>query len=398
MRISIPFRTAARVLSAFVVVAALAACGDDNGTGPNAGSITVSVTSTGAGVGSAGYVVTVDNGDGKDVAANGDISISVNAGSHSVALSNVPNNCSVSGNNPVTVDVTSGQDVEVTFSVTCAAPTIAFTSDRSGAFNIFTMRTDGSAVAQLTHDAAPDFSTLPAWSPDGSKIAYTSNRDRSSTGLDIWVMNADGSSPTRLTNAAGQNARPAWSHDGTKIAFSSTRDTGALDKAEIWVMNADGSGQHALTAEGAFANTPSWSPDDSKLVFQSNRDGTDQLYIMNADGSGITRLTNGAWADQDPAWSPDGTLIAFHSNRDGSAPLDETDFEIYVMNADGSSPTRLTNNSAFDGRPAWSSTGAQLIFDTRRDGNQEVYVMNSDGTGQVNVTNNSADDGNPRFR
>ena len=398
MRISIPFRTATRALSALAVVAALAACGDDNGTGPNTGSVTVSVTSTGAGVSSAGYVVTVDNGDGQDVAANGDISISVNAGSHSVALTNLPSNCSVSGNNPVTVDVTAGQDVEVDFAVTCVAPTIAFASDRSGAFNIFTMSIDGSGVTQLTHDAAPDFSTLPAWSPDGSKIAFASNRNRSSTGLDIWVMNADGSSPTRLTNTAGQNARAAWSHDGTKIAFSSTRDTGVLDKAEIWVMNADGSGQHALTTDGAFANTPSWSPDDSKIVFQSNRDGTDQLYVMNADGTAITRLTNGAWADQDPSWSPDGTLIAFHSNRDGAAPLDETDFEIYVVNADGSSPTRLTTNSAFDGRPAWSSNGEQLIFDTRRDGNQEVYVMNSDGSGQVDVTNNGAEDGFPRFR
>ena len=108
MRISIPFRTATRALSALAVVAALAACGDDNGTGPNTGSVTVSVTSTGAGVSSAGYVVTVDNGDGQDVAANGDISISVNAGSHSVALTNLPSNCSVSGNNPVTVDVTAG--------------------------------------------------------------------------------------------------------------------------------------------------------------------------------------------------------------------------------------------------------------------------------------------------
>ena len=398
MKISIPLRTATRAVCALAVVVALAACGDDNGTGPNAGSITVSVTSAGVGVDSAGYVVTVDNGDGQDVAANGDISISVEAGSHSVELTGVGSNCTVSGDNPVTVDVASGQDAEVTFDVTCVSPTIAFASNRDGAFNIFTMRLDGSGVTQLTHDAAPGFSTIPAWSPDGSKIAFVSTRDRSSVGLDIWVINADGSSPTRLTEAAGQNGRAAWSHDGTKIAFTSTRDTGAQDKAEIWIMNADGSGEMALTSDGAFANAPSWSPDDSKIVFQSNRDGSDQLYVMNADGTGITRLTNGAWGDQEPAWSPDGSHIAFQSNRDGAAPLDVNDFEVYVINADGSSPTRLTTNSAFDGNVSWSSNGRQLVFDSSRNGKEEVYVMNSDGSDQVNVTNNGADDGFGRFR
>lgn len=394
-------RSAARLLCALTVAAALAACDDDNSTGPNAGSITVSVTSTGPGTESGSFVVTVDNGDGQDVAANGDVSISVEAGAHSVLLSGFGSNCSVSGDNPVNVDVATGEDVEVSFQVTCVSPSLVFASARSGAFNIFAMRLDGSQVQQLTHDASPNFSTLPSWSPDGSKIAFSSNRERSSTGLDIWVMNADGSGATRLTETAGQNGRAAWSRDGTKIAFSSTRDAGgALDKAEIWVMNADGSDQHALTSDGAFANTPSWSPDGSKIVFQSNRDGTDQLYVMNADGSGITRLTNGAWADQDPSWSPDGSQIVFSSNRDAPDPdnASQADFEIYVVNADGSSPQRLTNNSAFDGRPSWLASGAQIIFDSRRDGNEEIYVMNSDGSAQTNVTSDGGEDGFGQFR
>ncbi len=400
MKISLPVRTFTRFACALTVAVALAACGD-SGTGPNTGSITVSVTSTGAGVGSGGYVVTVDNGDGQDVAANGDISIAVAAGSHSVKLSGFGSNCSVGGNNPVTVDVASGQDAEVTFQVTCVTPTIAFASTRDGGFNIYTMMLDGSNVKQVTHDVAPGFSTLPSWSPDGSKIVFSSTRARSSVGLDIWVINPDGSSPTRLTETVGQNGRAAWSPDGSKIAFTSTRGGGgALDKAEIWVMNADGSGQKALTSDGAFANTPSWSPDGSKIVFQSNRDGTDQLYVMNADGSGIVRLTNGAWADQDPSWSPDGSQIVFQSNRDAADPskLDQPGFEIYVMNADGSSPQRLTNNSAFDGRASWSPGSAQIIFDSRRDGDEEVYIMNRDGSAQTNVTKNGAEDGFAHFR
>jgi Tol biopolymer transport system component len=405
MKISFPVRAAARFACALTVAVVLAACGDDNGTGPNAGSITVSVTTTGSGP--AGYVVTVDNGDGHDVAANGDISIAVQAGSHSVALTSLGNSCSVDGTNPVSVNVAAGADAPVTFTVTCGEPVpsaIAFASTRSGTFNIYTILEDGSGLHQLTSDVAPDNSLFPAWSPDGSKIAFSSTRERTSTdpGLDIWVMNADGSNQTRLTDAAGQNGRASWSPDGSKIAYASivTLVVGSdtTQVGEIWVMNADGSNETALTSDGAFASSPSWSPDGSKIVFQSNRDGTDQLYVMNADGSGITRLTNGAWGDQVPAWSPDGSKIAFQSTRAASDPsnANSSDFEIYVMNADGSSPVRLTTNSVFDGNVAWSANGSKLVFDTRRDGNEEVYVMNADGSSPVNVTNNSAEDGYAR--
>lgn len=406
MKISFPARAAARFACALTVAVALAACGDDNGTGtgPDAGSITVSVTTTGSGPD--GYVVTVDNGDGQDVAPNGDISIAVQAGSHSVKLSGLGSACSVGGDNPVNVDVAAGDDVPVTFAVTCGEPVpgiIAFASTRSGTFNIYTILEDGTGIQQLTSDADPDNSLFPTWSPDGSKIAYSSTRDRSSFGLDIWVMNADGSNPSRLTDAVGQNGRASWSPDGSKIAYTSidvvVAGSDTTEKGEIWVVNTDGSSPTAITSDDALATSPSWSPDGSKIVFQSNRDGSDQIYVMNADGSGITRLTNGAWGDQQPAWSPDGTKIAFQSTRDAADPnqANTSDMEIYVMNADGSSPTRLTTNDDFDGNVAWSESGARLVFDSGRDGNEEVYVMDVDGSNLVNVTNNPADDGYARF-
>ncbi len=397
MKSSISVRSAARLLCALTLAAALAACGDDNGTGPNTGSITVSVTTTGSGP--SAYTIKVDDGAGQGVDANGDVSIAVAAGSHSVELTGQGASCTVGGDNPRTVEVSSGGDAAVNFMVTCGPPApavIAFASSRSGEYNIYTILEDGSGLLQLTSDEDPDLSTLPSWSPDGSKIVYSSNRERTSDGLDIWVMDADGSNQTRLTTADGQNGRVAWSHDGTKIAFAQILQVGATDYVgEIWVMNADGSDQHALTSDGALANGPSWSPDDSKIVFQSNRDGTDQIYAMDADGSNITRLTNGAWGDQLPAWSPDGSKIAFQSTRDAPDPGDVTnkDFEIYVMNADGSSPVRLTDNNVLDGNVSWTSNGTKLVFDSRRDGNEEVYVMNADGSGPVNVTNNASEDG-----
>ena len=141
----------------------------------------------------------------------------------------------------------------------------------------------------------------------------------------------------------------SWSPDGTKIAFSSDRDGGLQ---EIYVMNADGSGQTRLTITSAYNFFPSWSPDGAKIAFTSSRNGGFQIFVMNADGSGQTNLsTVPVGEDIAPAWSPDGTKIAFTSSRDASR-------EIYVMNADGSNHVRLTSNVADEGAPNWQPAPA----------------------------------------
>ncbi len=124
----------------------------------------------------------------------------------------------------------------------------------------------------------------PAWSPDGVKIAFTSTRDWKK---DIYVMNADGSNQTNLTNNFLQEASPAWSPDGTKIAFTSTRDR----KKDIYVMNADGSNQTNLTNNFLSEASPAWSPDGTKIAFTSTGGGYNHIFIINADGSNRTRLT-----------------------------------------------------------------------------------------------------------
>ena len=116
----------------------------------------------------------------------------------------------------------------------------------------------------------------------------------------------------------------------------------------VWVMNANGSGQTNLTnnvGSGVDAE-PNRSPDGSKLTFNSFRDGEGEIFVMNANGSGVTQLTFNGATEFSPAWSPEGIKIAFESNRDGN-------FEVYVMNADGSGQTRLTNSSGLDGQPRW---------------------------------------------
>ena len=238
---------------------------------------------------------------------------------------------------------------------------IAFESDREGNAGIYVMNADGSGLIQLTNDTndlADD--SNPSWSPDGTKIAFNTNRagveacllNRDACTLEIfdnqeiYVMNAaDGSNLTRLTNSPADDSLPRWSPDGTKIAYHSERG----GNSDIYVMNAaDGSNEVRLTNNLAWDSFPSWSPDGTKIAFESGRDGNQEIYVMNAaDGSSQTRLTFNDVQDTGSSWSPDGTKIAFASLKDGNP-------EIYVMNAaDGSEQTRLTINNATDAEPDW---------------------------------------------
>src|SRR5678815_4458496 len=124
-------------------------------------------------------------------------------------------------------------------------------------------------------------------------------------------MNADGTGQTRITPFADVNTQdPAWSPNGSKIAF--TRNPHDDDgNVEIYVINADGTGQTNLTNNPALDITAAWSPDGSKLAFVSSRDGNNEIYVMNADGTDQTRLTNNSAADQEPAWTPTPAVTPF---------------------------------------------------------------------------------------
>ena|SRR5215216_1585464 len=145
---------------------------------------------------------------------------------------------------------------------------------------------------------------------------------------------------------------------------------------EIYVMNADGTGQTNISNNSANDFGPSWSPDGTKIIFASDRDAITNrdLYVMNADGSNPTRLTNNPEDETWPSWSPDGTKIAFQSQSEGENEV------IYVMNADGSEQTRLTDDQG--GQPSWSPDGTKIAF-TR---NGQIYVMNADGSEQTNIS------------
>lgn len=228
------------------------------------------------------------------------------------------------------------------------------------------------------------------------KIAFISDNN-------IYAMNPDGSNVTNLSALSGLSGlidgNPAWSPDGTRLAFTRRRQTDTT--AAIWVMNADGSNQHQVSQNPSNDLMPAWSPDASHIVFvrtlgNSNSTTNNEIYVMNADGSNAFNISNNAAVDIEPKWSPDGTKIVFASTRDlPNVPSGR--FEIYTITVDAqgnptASPVRLTNNTADDREPVWSPDGSKIAFGSQRDNIPETYVMNADGSNQVNLTGSTADD------
>jgi Tol biopolymer transport system component len=307
--------------------------------------------------------------------------------------------------------------------------TLVFTSNRaldgtdaaiSGVINVWTVKTDGTGarpLTQLTSSAYPGANRDPVWSPDGSKIVYSSGSaldgSDASNGaygtLNIWVVNADGTGATPLTRltAAQMDCRaPAWSADGKRIAYYSARafdgsDTISANPLNIWTMNADGSNDAPLTqltAAEANSRNPHWSPDGTKVAFESQRslDGSNvgftasNIWVVNADGSGAVAITqeDGTIATvyaQDVIWSKDGSKLAFTIMPNN----------IWTAHPDGSGLTALTNLTAsMNFANSWSPDGTKLVFSSNRavdgsDNFQEqsnVWVMNADGSNAKSLT------------
>jgi Tol biopolymer transport system component len=269
-------------------------------------------------------------------------------------------------------------------------PTIFLDSPRGANLNnfqIFAMNDDGSSFTNLNKDPLQD--QHPAASPDGTKVLF--DRDYGTPFIankQIAVMNADGSNDVRLTNATGINdTQPAWSPDGGKIAF--VRQQNADAKSQIYVMNADGSNVKLVSDGTANDTAPAWV-NNNLIVFASDRSGNGDIYTVAATGGAPTNLTpNSPAAEGDPRafTGPNGSKIVFERNvADPNNPLAQQQYQIMVMNADGSNVTNVSKNTFNDQVPTWSPDGTKIAFQSSRDGGGfEIFVMNADGSSPKRV-------------
>ena len=265
-------------------------------------------------------------------------------------------------------------------SVSAQSWKIAVETIRGSDREIYLMNADGSNQVNLTNNAADDIDPFfaPFGTPVGNRVMFVSNRNGGN--FEIYTIDAF-SVVARLTFTPENETRPAYSPDGSKIAFM--RASGNASTSEIWVMNADGTNQVRLTNNSVEDNRPKWSPDGTKIIFDRGNGSNLDVFTMNPDGTNVTALTSSSGQDSEASYTPDGSKIVFNSERGAT-------LQVYTMNADGSNQTNVSNNSFRDGSPAWSADGTKILFATGRHGLPvEIYSMNANGTSQTRLTNNS---------
>jgi len=260
---------------------------------------------------------------------------------------------------------------------------IAYVSDIAGVPGIQIMNADGSDQRRLT-DA---YQFGPSWSPDGQQIVFADNADPWSIST-VDALSGEITGVTDLDSMFDAPGAPDWSPDGNSFAM--------IYEYDLYTMKASGGAVKKLIHFPGDVGTfsPDWSPDGQQLVFVLDFDINDSnfdIYRSDADGSNVVQLTSHEADDHEPAWSPDGTKIAFGSRRDGN-------WELFTMNADGSNIQNISNSPDHEQRPAWSPDGSRIAFQSNRDGNWEIYVMNADGTDVQRLTDNDVKDIQPEWR
>lgn len=267
---------------------------------------------------------------------------------------------------------------------------IAFVSNADGDQDIYLRWLDDerpSINLMPPNDGAQDWS--PAWSPDGTRIAYTSDR----TGTPrIYIINQNGTGDqTLLTDSPdATEISPAWSPDGTRLVFVS--DRGGVGR-DLYIVEADGNNLTRLTTFQTILGDPAWSPDGAWIAFwRIEQNGEIHIYKVNVDNGTIVRLSTVGPHNGMPVWSPDGTEVYFDSDRDGT-------WRVWRMGADGAHPTPITTDlNGASGRASLSPDGTRLLFVSNQDQSDEIYVMNVDQTGLRRLTDNTASDFAPKWQ
>ncbi|MSV27996.1 MAG: hypothetical protein EXQ52_04525 [Bryobacterales bacterium] len=246
---------------------------------------------------------------------------------------------------------------------------IYFVSDRTGSKEVWSMDPDGSNQKRLT--SYNSISIMPAVSPDGTRIAFTTFAKGNPA---IYIHSAETGRRLPFYNqVASMNATPDFTPDGKEVLYSST----ASGYAQIYVANVDGGNLRRISTSRAIEVEPKVNPKNpSEMVFVSGRSGPQQIYKMNLDGANVERLTTGEGEAANPAWHPDGQLIAFAWTR-GFEP---GNFNLFLMDVASRRVDQLTHGAGRNENPSWAPDGRHVVFSSNRGGSSQIWTMLADGT------------------
>lgn len=391
------------------------------------GAIELTVSSVGQDI-PPNYVAVLDGSTSETVGSNGSTTFSdLVLGTYSLELTDLPHNCQVAGDNPMSVTVTASTTAAVTMSVDCRAlvGTIRVVAETNVDLDPdgYLVSLDGGSVQSIPANGSVTFLDVPVGNHQVALSGLASNCTLTGSSVrnvdvadgqtseevfavtcesagpyslivvgsgEIFTIRPDGSDLTTLTpplDGIGGSA-PKWSPDGSKIAFQTSPNDPPWG---LNVMDADGSNRVLIFDDsgsdfetglnGAFA----WSPDGTHIAFGYKTGGLTSIYVINVDGSGLRRITNSPDGDGAPDWSPDGGQIVFErfAGQFGGP-------ELYRIDVEGTNELQLTTNPEHDEDPVWSPDGTRIAFLRRYEESGEsyaaIYTMNPDGSDTLNVS------------
>jgi len=256
------------------------------------------------------------------------------------------------------------------------ATRIAYVTKAGREYHLEIADSDGQGVQIALRSNEPIIS--PAWSPDGTKLAYVSFEKRKPI---VYIQDLLSGRRTVLADFKGSNSAPAWSPDGRRLAIALSRS----GLTQIYLINADGSGLQRLTHSGGIDTEPQFSSDGQSIYFTSDRGGGPQIYRMSVNGGNVQRVTFDGSYNVSPRISPDGKSLAYISRRDGK-------FQLYLLDLTNNQEIRLSDNAdTNDESPSFAPNGRYLLYSTSDGGQGALAVVSVDGSVRQRLSMQAAD-------
>lgn len=284
--------------------------------------------------------------------------------------------------------LTAGESVNLQPNWSPDGERIAFTSNREGVNKVFVMGAQGGEAKRLT--ATDMIETTPSWSPDGAAVAFYA-QDAASGKTELRVVELASGKITSIPGNAldkGPEA-PTWSADARRIAFPGIGTSG---KTEIWVVERDGSNLREVSTKASSRNKgqPSLSPDGSQVAYVADMRGAITIFVTDLATGASRNLTAGVEASHEsPRWSPDGMHLLFSSTREDES---RTRMDIFVMNADGSEVRNLTRHPHEDFNAQWAGDGRRVVFNSLRTGTSQIFALDLVSGATLRMSENTSHD------